>query len=313
MSRRQIRKSLSTNFNPGMRHRLERAKLRGLQVAHLPSLVTGQRLDRPIFIIGGPRSGTHFLYLTLRGHSHLAHWRPSEAHEVWEADYHPSLRSWESNVLGAEDVNEDAAKRIRRSFLLCAGTGKRFLDKTPRNVLRVPFIDVLFPDARYIFLQRDGRETVNSLMNAWRSNRYKTYRLPEPHAIPGTDPAWWKFVLYPGWEQDRNGPLEVVAAKQWKLSNDYAFGAMQEVDPERWLRVRYEDVVEAPEDEVGRIMEFLELPYEASVRAAAGATKTTPVNTVTPPEKGKWRRENAEAIVRILPLIAPTMSTLGYE
>ncbi|MCA1707778.1 MAG: sulfotransferase, partial [Actinobacteria bacterium] len=240
MSRREIRKSLSTNFNPGLRHRLERAKLRTFQASHLPGLLTGGHLDRPIFIIGGPRSGTHFLYLTLRDHSHLAHWRPSEAHEVWEADYHPSLRGWESNVLGPADIRPDAAARIKRSFYLCAGGSKRFIDKTPRNVLRVPFIDALFPDARYIFLQRDGRETTNSLINAWRSTRYKTYRLPEPHSIPGTDPAWWKFVLYPGWLDDTRGPLEVVAAKQWALSNDYALDALREVPEERWLKVRYE-------------------------------------------------------------------------
>jgi hypothetical protein len=312
-SRREIRKSLSTNFNPGPRYRLERAKLRAHQLSHVPGLLTGGTLDRPIFIIGGPRSGTHFLYLTLRDHSRFAHWRPSEAHEVWEADYHPMLRGWESNVLTAADITHDAAARIQRSFYLCAGSKLRFIDKTPRNVMRVPFIDGLFPDARYIFLQRDGRDTVNSLMNAWRSNRYKTYRLPEPHAIPGTDPQWWKFVLYPGWRADTNGPLEVVAAKQWFLSNEYALSGLDQVPAERRLNVRYEDIVDHPVEEIGRIMDFFELPYEEQVRAAAEATKTTPVNTVTPPEQGKWRRENGPQIESILPLIAPTMKKLGYE
>lgn len=311
-SRRQIRKSLSTNFDPGLRHRFERMRLRAGQAGHVPSMLLGGRLDRPIFIIGAPRSGTHFLYLVLRKHRRLAHWRPSEAHEVWEAEYHPSLRGWESNVLSKEDLTEEAAARIRRAFFLCAGPKKRFIDKTPRNVLRVPFVDAVFPDARYIFLQRDGRETVNSLMNAWRSSRYRTYELPEPHAIPGTDPRWWKFVLYPGWRDDRSGPLEVVAAKQWKASNDHAYAALQAVDPERWIRVRYEDVIDRPEEEVARIIDFLGLPPDDEVRGAAGATKTTPVNSVTPPEPGKWRRENGAAIERIIPVIAPTMALLGY-
>jgi hypothetical protein len=313
MSRREIRKSLTTNFNPGLRHRVERVKLRAHQASHLPGLLTGGQLDRPIFIIGGPRSGTHFLYLTLRDHSGLAHWRPSEAHEVWEADYHPSLRGWESNVLTGADVEPAAASRIQRSFFLVAGTHKRFIDKTPRNVLRVPFIDALFPNALYIFLQRDGRETVNSLMNAWRSQRYKTYKLPQPHSIPGTDPTWWKFVLYPGWREDTSGPLEVVAAKQWFMSNDYALGALENVDRKRWITVRYEDIVDRPVEEIGRLLEFVGLPYEENVKAKAAATKTTPVNTVTPPEQGKWRRENRQAIESILPMIAPTMGRLGYE
>ncbi|HEV3471638.1 MAG TPA: sulfotransferase, partial [Actinomycetota bacterium] len=65
------------------------------------------------------------------------------------------------------------------------GRKHRLLDKTPRNALRVPFVDALFPDARYIYLQRDGRENVNSLINAWRTPRYRSYELPQEHSIPG--------------------------------------------------------------------------------------------------------------------------------
>lgn len=311
MDKRQLRKSLRTNFNPGPRDRLNRVMLRARQVAHLPGLVAGRELDRPIFIIGAPRSGTSMLYAILRESSQLAHW-PGEAHEVWEADHHPALRNWDSNALGAGDADPDTAARIRRSFFLVTGAKKRLIDKTPRNALRLPFIDKVFPDARYVFLQRDGRDNVNSLINAWRTPRYRTYRLPEPHGIPGVDPQWWKFTLYPGWRDDAQGPLEVVCAKQWKLSNDHALSALGKVPQERWERVRYEDLVANPEEEVGRLMGFLELPYESAVRAKAAAARTKPVNVVTPPEQGKWRRENPTEIENILPFIHPTMEALGY-
>ena len=311
LDKKALRKSLRTNFDPGPRDHLNRVLLRARQGIHLPALMMGKELDRPIFIIGAPRSGTSMLYAILRTSKRLAHW-PGEAHEVWEADHHPALRGWSSNALGAEDADPDTAERIRRDFFLVTGTKARLIDKTPRNALRVPFIDAVFPDARFLFLRRDGRDNINSLINAWRTPRYRTYKLPESHSIPGVDPKWWKFTLYPGWQEDRGGPLEVVCANQWKLSYDFALDALASVPKDRWLPVRYEELVQSPEDGVGRIMSFLDLPYEGEVRSKAAAARTRPVNVVTPPERGKWRRENPTEIANILPLIAPTMERLGY-
>lgn len=285
--------------------------MRGRQALHAPALLGGGCLDRPIFVIGAPRSGTSLLFAILRSSSRLAHW-PGEAHEVWEAHYHPALRNWDSNVLDASDVTEQAAAYIKRQFLLLAGSRRRLIDKTPRNAMRCAFIEALWPDARYVFLQRDGRDNVNSLINAWRTPRYRTYRLPEPHSIPGVDPAWWKFVLYPGWRADASGPLEVVCARQWATCNEHALAAAKTIDRGRWIEVRYEDLVSDPASSIGRVMESLELPYEDGVRRRAEATTTTPINVVTPPERGKWRKENPGAIESVLPLLAPTMEALGY-
>lgn len=312
-SRRALRRSLSTTFEPTLHYRKERVLLRAGQFVHVPALLAGGRLAPPVFVLGAPRSGTTLLYKVLRTSPQLAHWRPSEAHEVWELDYHPALRGWHSNALDASDVEPRAAARIRRSFFLVAGTRRRFFDKTPRNVLRVPFVDAIFPDAQFVFLQRDGRDNVNSLINAWRSPRYRTYRLPERHALPGVDPQWWKFVLYPGWRDDVRGPLEVVCARQWIVSNETALDALERLDPARVTVVRYEDVVADPVAEVGRIAGRLGLRYDERVRAAAAASSRTPVNVVTPPERGKWRRENPHEIAAVLPSMAATMKRLGYD
>lgn len=310
-SRREIARSLRTNFRPGPRDYLNRFKLRLRQAAHVPAYLAGGSLDRPIFVIGAPRSGTSLLFSILRSSSRVAHW-PGEAHEVWEARYHPALRGWESNALSAADVEDDAATSIRRSFFLVTGGRKRLIDKTPRNSLRVPFVDAIFPDARYVFLRRDGRDNVNSLINAWRTPRYRTYRLPEPHAIPGVDPRWWKFVLYPGWQTDTAGPLELVCAHQWHVSNELALDAFEAMST-RVVQVEYEDLVRDAPAETERIMSWLGVPYEERVHAAAVRLAATPVNVVTPPERGKWRRENPKEIRSILGVIAPTMQRMGYS
>ena len=312
MSRREVRKSLRTNFNSDLGWWRTRIHLRLEQASHIPALLAGGELKKPILIIGAPRSGTHMVFRLLGNSSKLAHWRPSEAHEVWEADHHPALRGWDSNVLGAEDASPETARRIRREFLLVAGTNKRLLDKNPRNVLRIPFIERILHDAHYIFIKRDGRDTINSLINAWRGPRYRTYQLPEPHSIPGTDPKWWKFVLYPGWREDRSGPLEVVAAKQWLTCAEHLEEAKKTIPSVRWIELPYEDFVADPVSETERIVKFLELPFDDRLQEAAVAVRTTPVNAVTPPERGKWRKENPEEIRAIMPLIRPVQERLGY-
>ena len=311
-SRRALKRSLRTDFDPSARLRLIRAAHQARRATKLPSLLFGVAVEEPIFIVGAPRSGTSLLYAILSRSSQLRHW-PGESHEIWEADVHPATRGWESNALSAADATAEVAARIRRSFFLVTGKKHRLLDKTPRNALRVPFVDAIFPDARYIYLRRDGRENVNSLINAWRTSRYKTYELPEPHSIPGVDPRWWKFVLYPGWRDDGRSPLEVVCAKQWIASNEHLLGARTSIPDERWIDIRYEDLVDRPEEEVGRLLDGLGLPYEPAIRTRAAATSTTPINAVTPPERGKWRRENRAEIEAIRPLIRPTMEKLGYR
>jgi len=313
-SSRGLRKSLrAPDSNPSLKLRLIRSAFRLRQASHLPALlVLGERLHEPIFIIGAPRSGTSLLSAIFRDSSQVAHW-PGEAHDVWEADYHPALREWGSNVLSASDLTPQSASRIRTQFFLAAGPRKRFVGKNPRNSLRVGFVDAVFPDARFVFLQRDGRDNVNSLISAWRSARYSTYRLPTPHSIPGTDPNWWKFVLYPGWRDDCSGPLERVCAKQWKICNESAVTELTALGESRWTGIRYERLIENPVDEMQRVSEFLGLDFNDRLRAAVRARVAVPINAVTPPEAGKWRRDNPEQIASIMPLIAPTMEALGYR
>jgi hypothetical protein len=312
-SRRALRKSLRTNFNPGPRTYLNRSLLRAKQALHLPLYLAGGTLNRPVFIIGAPRSGTSMLFSILRRSRDLTSWLTGESHEVWERDFHPALTGWKSNALQADEPNVAAAQRIKRSFFLAAGSRKRFIDKTPRNALRVGFIDALFPDAQVVFLTRDGRENVNSLINAWRTERYRTYALERPHSIPGVDPSWWKFTLYGGWELDTSGPLEVVCAKQWAQSYDHALASLQDIDSSRWLKVAYEDIVDDPVSAGRDITSFLGLEFEDAVRSRAEFSRTNPRNTVTLPERGKWRRENPGEVRAILPLIESTMKALGYD
>ena len=46
----------------------------------------------------------------------------------------------------------------------------RLVEKTPKNCFRISFINKLFSDCKFIFLKRDGRSNINSLIEGWKSN-----------------------------------------------------------------------------------------------------------------------------------------------
>jgi len=54
-------------------------------------------------------------------------------------------------------------KNIRQAFEKYERThGGVVVEKTPSNVLRIPFINEVFPEARYIHIYRNGYDSVSS-------------------------------------------------------------------------------------------------------------------------------------------------------
>ena len=96
----------------------------------------------------------------------------------------------------------------------------RLLEKTPENCLRLPFLQALFPDARVLFLTRDGRANVHSLLEGWRHPvLFPGYRTPIPVTSPGQTRGRWAFTLIPGWRDLVDRPLVEICARQWAACN----------------------------------------------------------------------------------------------
>lgn len=72
-------------------------------------------IERPIVIIGAPRSGTTILQRCLALHPGLWHLR-AESHYILEGPFHPKKIGRQSNRCTAEDASEATAKSIRRKF-----------------------------------------------------------------------------------------------------------------------------------------------------------------------------------------------------
>lgn len=192
-------------------------------------------------------------------------------------------------------------------------TPKRLLEKTASNCFRLGYVDAVFPDAKIIYPCRDGRNNVNSLINAWRHpQRFFTYDVPATLDIEGCPHARWKFVLPPGWRDYTVRPLEEVCAFQWRACHE---AMLDECAKERYrdrvLRVRLEDLSADPQAELRRLAEFLELPFDDYFQAtAANLPVVNSADNDTSPDK--WRSDNRAMIERIMPVIEPVMARLGY-
>ena len=189
----------------------------------------------------------------------------------------------------------------------------RLLEKTPENCLRLPFLLALFPDARVIYLVRDGRGNVNSLLEGWKQpHLFPGYRVPLQLCIPGYNRDRWAFTLIPGWRELIDRPLEEVCAWQWIRCNE-AVLAHREATAGRvpYLTVRYEELVGDPAPVLRDIATFIGVDFEREL--GRFARRLPQVNVVSAPAADKWLRQNPDAIRRIEPLIEPMMKRLGYD
>lgn len=269
----------------------------------MPNASAAAVFDRPIIILSAPRSGSTLLFETL-SRAPGVYTIGNESHRVIEGlpELNAELRGFVSNRLVAADAGDEMAAQVRCRFasLLRDRQGLpptptqrvRFLEKTPKNILRVPFMRTIFPDARLVVLLRDPRAVLSSMMEAWRSGHFVSYRrLPEWQGLP------WSLVLVGDWKQVNGRPLEEVVAHQWVRGMSVLMDDLDTLAPSDWIPLRYEDLVMDPQHQIGRVCDALGLGWDAVIREL-------PMSRVTlsPPDPEKWRRNEA-AINRVMPLV----------
>jgi len=270
-------------------------------------------LQAPIFIVAAPRSGSTLLFETLAAHGGIAT-LGGEAHWLVEGipELRPGGRWTDSNRLTAAAATDGVRERILAAVdgrlqdsagQPAGGRALRFLEKTPKNALRIPFFRRLFPDARFVFLWREPRENISSIIEAWRSGDWVTYP-----ALPGrTGP--WSLLLPPQWQLQDGRPLEEVAAWQWDSANRIVLDDLEALPRDEWTSVRYEELRDSPRATVERLCAFLGLPDDPGLAGRLAAPLPLSRYTQTPPAPDKWRA-NAGLIERVLPAVGSTWQRL---
>lgn len=199
----------------------------------------------PVFLIGCARSGTSILGEAIAAHPRVAYL--FEASAIWNTlvperpDHRLTEADATTRVARAIDAALEKARRDLRGDVL--------IEKNPKHVIRIRFLNAIYPDARFLHIIRDGRDTVASLMFRNRGER-------------------WGHLEIPGWrELLERYPREnhVRCAHQWRDAVTVAQNDAHSLPPSRYHEIRYEGLVQDAAGVVARVLEFLELPTHPEV------------------------------------------------
>ena len=280
---------------------------------------------RPVVIIGAGRSGTNILRDVLTSLDGFGSWPCDEINYIWR---HGNV-FFPSDELSADLATDRIRRYIRSSFQEIA---RRYaldsvVEKTCANSLRVPFVEAILPEAKYIYIVRDVRDVVASAAQRWTAPLDISYILRKARWVPRTDLpiyalrygvnrlkkllnderrlSFWgpRFDGIDAALQTRS--LPEVCALQWKRCVDAADSAFSTLDPSRVLHISYEGFASDPDRELGRILTFLGVDSPANTGGLA--------MMVSPSSIGKFRKSLDPATVSSIELLAgDTMRRHGY-
>lgn len=253
--------------------------------------MNGQHREQPAFLLGAPRSGTSLVYKALCLHpdaAFISQWvqrypritalsvvdrlaRLSRRAQQWawfpegNAYAYGRKRSLVERLYPAPAEGETVfaragvpvalvehppvvgpeIQRLQRAFRSIRrwNGGSVLVVKRIANNRRVPLLEVAFPDARYVEIVRDGRAVALSIskVNWW-----------------GRHPVWWLGQSPDDWAAAGGDPLE-LAARHWKVELETLEAGAASVSPDRYLRVRYEDIIDDPATSLQAVAEFVGL------------------------------------------------------
>jgi hypothetical protein len=280
----------------------------------IAGLLQFAQYEKPIFIVGAPRSGTTMMFRLLGSNPALGS-LPREGHNMWRMFHHPRYSGWTSDAVGSGEVRF-GERRFISAYLYSYFEATRFVEKTPENSLRIPYLLDLFPDAHFVFIKRNPCDVVNSLINCWReeNSQYRSYYVPVDLKIP-THPhrRQWRFVLFDGWQDFVNASIPEIAFEQWHQCVSGVLAGREQVPEERWLEVHLERLLAQPRKCVLQVLKKLNIPVDERMFTRLEELIAKPPNALSEPGQDKWRNENRDEISILLPKMVSLANALGYE
>jgi len=166
----------------------------------------------------------------------------------------------------------------------------RFVEKTPRNCCIIPFLEEAFPDAQFIHIIRDGRDSALSLSKKpWLAKRAADSGKYEPGGYPYGPYA--QFWVEPARRSEFESTSDIHRCIwAWQRFTEDAIAATQNFSSDKLLEVRYESFAVDPSGEANNILDFLGIKNLESRSLFEAA-----VSTFNPSLTEQWKRQLTES------------------
>jgi tetratricopeptide (TPR) repeat protein len=256
---------------------------------------------RRLALLGGhPRSGTTLLEQVLDSHPAMV---SAEETEVFYNDaYGPLLRGQPDDTgmysaLATATTGQLLSSRQNyfSAMELSLGQpigGRLLIDKNPSYTFFIPALVRIFPEIKFLIALRDPRDVV---LSCFMQN------LPLNHASA----AW---LTLSGAAREYSDLMSVWQTGKARLGNP-------------WLEIRYEDMVADLESVARKTLDFLDVPWDASVlgfdrHAREKIVRSPTYADVTQPvyqrAVGRWRHYQ-KYLEPHFEILAPFVKAFGYE
>ena len=196
---------------------------------------SGEPSEKPVFIVGMPRSGTTLVEQIAASHPAVVGLGEAETIEPIIAQMAKEARTSKSFPDCLAELDAAGAAKLAKVFLdrfePSAGDAERIIDKTPFNFHFLGMIALLFPKARIIHCRRDPRDTgLSCYIQNFRA------------ALPWT--------------------TDLAEIGQYWRAYDRLMTHWRSVLPIAMIDVVYEDLVADQEAQSRRLIDFLGLDWD---------------------------------------------------
>ncbi|XP_065199522.1 protein-tyrosine sulfotransferase isoform X2 [Planococcus citri] len=270
--------------------------------AYKKAYVQGRQM--PLIFIGGvPRSGTTLMRAILDAHPEVRCGQETrvvprilQMRQHWMKSAKESVRLMEAGV-SPEVLDSAVASFILDIIVKHGEPAGRLCNKDPLTLKNGDYLMELFPNSKFIFMVRDGRATVHSIIS-------------RKVTITGFDLTDYEQCM-----------------KKWNDAIYIMYNKCLKIGSSRCMIVYYEQLVLHPKMWTKQILEFLDIPWHESVLhhdehinkpggvvlSKVERSSDQVIKPINLEALKTWVGKFPEDVLKKVPQIAPMLGRLGYD